>query len=134
MNLNAAHRKALEAENMRFSGQFVELEIPEGATDRQDPPCVRAWRNRDFLVQQYEEGDWIRLSVNRTVLRADGRWADGISWDMLMVIKAGVGFADRLAVEAYPRADHVINVANMRHLWINKDPAWHLGWIPKEEA
>ncbi|MGL0761287.1 DUF4222 domain-containing protein [Citrobacter freundii] len=56
-----------------------------------------------------------------------GRWKDGISWDALQEIKNAVGYADRDAVEIYPAQKDVVNVANMRHLWIVNEPlnfAW----------
>lgn len=56
-----------------------------------------------------------------------GEWADGISWDELMRIKSEVGYKDSWAVEVYPSDSHVINVANMRHLFLLKekpDFAW----------
>lgn len=48
----------------------------------------------------------------------DGNWIDGITWDELMEIKRQCGFGDRLAVEIYPPDEHIVNVANMRHLFI----------------
>lgn len=76
------------------------------------------WRSRDFLVQIFEEGEHIRLSICRTQLDDHGRWKDGITWDQLQQIKNEVGYAFATAVEVYPPADQVVNVANMRHLWI----------------
>lgn len=127
--LYAAAVKTLREENARFGVSFVELPIPPGMTDPQTIPCSRVWRSCDYLVQLYDEGDWLRLSICRALLRADGRWVDGLSWDDLMAVKRGVGFGDRFAVEVYPRDENVVNVANMRHLWISKDEAWFLGWL-----
>ena len=47
-----------------------------------------------------------------------GRWKDGISWDALQEIKSAVGYGDRDAVEIFPAQKDLVNVANMRHLWI----------------
>ncbi|EOG1815585.1 hypothetical protein ACK3RA_000943 [Enterobacter hormaechei] len=47
--------------------------------------------------------------------------------DALQEIKSAVGYGDRDAVEIYPRDSDVVNVANMRHLWITPEPiafAW----------
>ncbi|MEA3715886.1 hypothetical protein VBL48_16495 [Enterobacter hormaechei] len=86
------------------------------------------WANSYFLVQEFQEGNGvIRLSVNTTSIASSGRWKDGISWDALQEIKSAVGYGDRDAVEIYPRNSDVVNVANMRHLWITPEPisfAW----------
>ncbi|EAA8526599.1 hypothetical protein NV054_000945 [Salmonella enterica subsp. enterica serovar Cerro] len=93
-----------------------------------DPKRSRVWVNAYFLVQEFqEENGIVRLSVNTTSMSAQGRWRDGISWDALQDIKNACGYEDHDAVEIYPRANDVVNVANMRHLWIVKDPlpfAW----------
>ena len=86
------------------------------------------WANAYFLVQEFkEDGGVIRLTVNTTSIGGSGRWKDGISWDALQEIKSAVGYGDRDAVEIYPRDADVVNVANMRHLWITPEPisfAW----------
>jgi hypothetical protein len=93
-----------------------------------DPKRSNVWVNSYFLVQEFQEADgMVRLSVNTTSLANSGRWKDGISWDALQEIKGAVGYADRDAVEIYPRDSDVVNVANMRHLWITPEPltfAW----------
>lgn len=93
-----------------------------------DPKRSNVWVNAYFLVQEFHEDNGvIRLSVNTTSVGSSGRWKDGISWDALQEIKSAVGYADRDAVEVYPRDADVVNVANMRHLWITPEPltfAW----------
>lgn len=70
----------------------------------------------------------VRLSVLRTTLeQKSGRWADGITWDELQQIKAECGYVDMDALELYPIAADVVNVANLRHMWVMRDPvefAW----------
>jgi hypothetical protein len=77
-------------------------------------------RSYEFLVQVFEESDGItRLSVNRTSIDlATLDFRQDISWDDLQHLKNEAGFADFEAVEIYPPHDSVVNVANMRHLWI----------------
>lgn len=86
-------------------------------------------RSRFFLVQCYQEHDGItRLSVARSVIdSATGRWKDGITWDELQAIKREVGLGDYMAVEIFPKDRDVVNVANMRHLWVLRDPL-PFGW------
>jgi hypothetical protein len=91
-----------------------------------DHQPVAVWRSRHFLVSQYRAPSpaVARLSINRTTL--DGtRWADGITWDDLQRLKCEAGFGDVWAVEAYPPTREVVNVANIRHLWLLPDaPAY----------
>lgn len=91
-------------------------------------PQLRVWRSRDFLVQEFAAPApaCVRLSVNRTTLAGD-RWSDNITWDELQDIKEQCGYRMADAVEVYPQAGDVVNVANMRHLWIMREPlpfAW----------
>lgn len=90
---------------------------PDSWSKGERPTAV--WRSRKYLVQAFEEEHGVvRLSVCRSKMGASGRWHDGISWDELQTIKAEVGFGDNEAVELYPPDDDVVNVANMRHLWV----------------
>lgn len=77
----------------------------------------------------YQSGDGAqRVSVNRTLIEEEtGRWVDGITWDELQEIKAQIGRQDAWAVEIHPPTDEVVDVANMRHLWLlDEAPAY--GW------
>lgn len=90
------------------------------------------WRSRFFLVQSFDEGNGVnRLSVARAEIdTTTGRWKDGITWDELQDIKRQVGLGEYMAVEIFPADRDVINVANMRHLWVMRDPlpfAWKKG-------
>ena len=100
---------------------------PQYPVGRKIPYSV--WRSRYFLVQCYAEHDGIsRLSVARSVIEpTTGRWKDGITWEELQAIKREVGLGDYMAVEIYPKDRDIINVANMRHLWVLRDPL-NFGW------
>ena len=83
---------------------------------------IAVWRSRDFLVQIADEHGHIRLSVSRTsICREKGDWHDGITWDELMQIKSDVGMGGDWAIEIFPPDNDVVNVANIRHLWITKE-------------
>jgi len=70
------------------------------------------------LVQVFNEPSGIeRLSVCRTSVQ-NGEWVSEITWDELQRIKRECGRGDKDAVELYPADADVVNVANMRHLWI----------------
>jgi hypothetical protein len=106
---------------------------PVGATVFERQP-IEVWRSNRFLVQVHAEAGAVRMSVCRTELGADGRWQDKITWDDLQQIKREVGRADKWAVEIYPADADLVNVANMRHLWILPE-APSFGWrVTKEEV
>ncbi len=92
------------------------------AMSREVHKMIEVWRSRDFLVQVFAVTPEIeRLSVNRCVIDiTNKRWRDGITWDELQEIKRQVGRADFDAVEVFPSQVDVVNVANMRHLWVFK--------------
>lgn len=91
-----------------------------------DPYPCRVWLSVAFLAVVYKQGGDTashRVSINRVEFdTAEGRWKEGITWDELQAIKAGIGFGDRCAVEIFPPDKSLVNVANMRHLWILKEP------------
>lgn len=84
---------------------------------------LQVWRSREFLVMAYKDGGALRLSVMRTDRdRGAKRFRDGISWDELQRVKREAGFGDYCAVELFPPDAQVVDVANMRHLWILDEP------------
>jgi hypothetical protein len=84
-----------------------------------EPERSALWRSRDFLVQVFEGTKGVvRLSISRTMIDINGLALDGITWDDLQRLKSEAGFGNSDAVEIYPHDSDVINVANMRHLWI----------------
>lgn len=94
---------------------------------------VKAWESRKYLAQLYDIGaaegrTGMRLSVCRVVLKDDGHWEENLSWDELMQVKREIGCGDMYAVEVYPRDEDIVNVANMRHLWILATPL-SIGWF-----
>ena len=127
-------RRQLARDNARLPPYLVPL--PEeswpdfsGMTKR--PTAV--WRSRSFLVQVFDEHHlegrqvW-RLTVARAELGKDGRWIDGISWEELQQIKRQIGLGSFYAIEVFPRDRDVVNVANMRHLWVLDKPL-DIGWF-----
>lgn len=82
----------------------------------------RVFMSRDFMAQWYElERDdapaIARLSIH-SVHRNGTGWLDNIPWETLQRIKAECGLGDVDAIEIYPRERDVVNVANIRHLWL----------------
>jgi len=119
MNTTRAQRRQLERDNAKLPERLQS--IPRDQWPANAPPTImRVFRSRDFLVQEYTSTSphvISRLSICRTTISGN-RWKDGITWDELQRIKNEVGYGDADAVEIYPADDDVVNVANMRHLWV----------------
>ena len=49
-------------------------------------------------------------------------WRDGITWDELQRIKNECLGEDVWCVEVYPAQSELLDVANMRHLWVLDEP------------
>jgi hypothetical protein len=124
-----AQRRELERTNAKLPREL--RPVPRDEWPNPNGPQRRVWRSRDYLVQEFDAPDpaCVRLSINRTTLTGD-RWNDNLTWDELQDIKAQCGWITFDAVEVYPPAGDVVNVANMRHLWVLRDPlpfAWRKG-------
>lgn len=116
--VSRAERRALDKRNRALPEALQEVPRAEWPM-RMPPGLTRVMRSRDFLLQQVElPGDPLRLSINRTSLGGDGRWKDGITWDEIQRLKREAGFGDRFAVEVFPADIDVVNVANVRHIWV----------------
>lgn len=125
-----AQRRQMARDNLKWplSLELVpQRDWPEQLLLSIDGP-KRVWRSRHFLVQEFTAPPpaMVRLSISRTALDGD-RWQEGISWDELMLIKGQAGYGHLDAVEVLPAERDVVNVANMRHLWVLAEPltfAW----------
>ena len=119
---------AMEKENQDYSCHFVQIAVDRfiGTTRS---TLISAWRNRYFLVQVYFYSENVqRMSVNRTCLMDDGLWQDHITWDELQNIKNKIGYAQYDALEVYPREEDIVDVANVRHLWVLKKHTMDFIW------
>lgn len=125
-------RRAMEKENARRPQALEEVPPSQWPMTRSqyDPKRRGVWLSREFLVQQFQEDGATRLSVCRTLVDGNGAWLAEITWDELQRIKREVGMGDKYAIEIYPRDREVVNVANMRHLWVLDEPLSH-GWFSK---
>lgn len=77
------------------------------------------WQSRDYLAVLYQQkaNGWKRLTVN-SVRRKGGTWRDGITWDELQRIKNECLGEDVWCIENYPAQSKLVNVSNMRHLFV----------------
>lgn len=123
-------QRFLYKENREYPAQLVEIPQERWPVAPRvfKSEVIQVWRSRDFLVQIHREGEHIRITVNRTLMDRDGNYAEGISWDDLQRVKRECGYGQFDAVEIYPRDVDVVNVSNMRHLWI-LNPGDNLGVI-----
>ena len=105
--------------------------IPQNQWRNIPKGLFEVWTNKDFLVQINKEASGIRITINKLiykVIKGEPIWDDGISWDQIQEIKSLVGYGDKWAVECFPPDQEVVNVANMRHIWILNNPpeyGWH---------
>ncbi|HEY8604710.1 DUF7694 domain-containing protein [Tsuneonella suprasediminis] len=123
MNPSRDELRFMDRENKKFPVDRL-VEIPrEEWPIRQPAKLIRVLRSRDFLVQVFAEpNDVLRLSIQRCAFdRKSGRWVDGIAWDDLQHLKTLAGYGERTAVELYPPDGDMVNVANLRHLWLVRD-------------
>lgn len=114
-------REYMEKENKKYPRWMTILPMEGWPAVRPNANApVEIWRSREFLAQVYEtptEGIK-RLSVNRTMIEDSGAWSAEITWEELQRVKSECGFGKMWACELYPHDDEVVNVANMRHLFI----------------
>lgn len=121
-------RAYIAAENKKWPERLCHVPRDEWPQQRLDAECpmVALLRSRGFLCQVYAEPKHpevlARLSIHRTALNDAGGWVDGITWDDLHRLKAEAGYAAYDAVEVYPAAGHLVCVANLRHLFVMREP------------
>lgn len=126
MNRNKKREKRdkLRKENSKWPDKLIEIPMelwPDKAEGR-----LKMFRSKSFFLQVYQEQEGLRLSINRTTVDSALKWQQDISWEELQDMKRQAGYGGHLAVEVYPADSNVVNVANMRHLWIVKGLS--VGW------
>ena len=120
-------KKSIAENNRRYTEVFVE--IPRNEIQKIEYCPKKAWRNKRYLACLYEDytNGYLRLCVQRTTIKDDGSYEDGISWDKIQEIKNLLGFGDWWGLEVYPSDKDLVNVSNIRHIWLFKEPpafAW----------
>jgi hypothetical protein len=121
--------RQLDRDNSTYPEELAEVPAaswPEGLPDQRGIR-LKVWRSRQFLVQVFGEGRVIRLSANRTEWdHKEKSWRADISWDDLQRLKNEAGYGEQCAVELYPPDSDVVNVANMRHLFLLDAPPFFM--------
>jgi hypothetical protein len=97
------------------------------------PGVLAVYRSKGFLVQVFYEPApvVVRLSILRTAIKTNGEWQENITWEELQRLKREAGYGNCDAVEVYPDDRDVVNVANMRHLWILQPDSLPFAWRKK---
>lgn len=119
--VNREVRREMERENAKMPAALIYRPREEWPSpDKWPKGLVEVWQSREFLVQLYEaKDDAQRMTVCRATLNAAGtRWEAGITWGELQRLKRECGRGHLWAVELFPADADVVDVANMRHLWI----------------
>ena len=121
-------RHNLKADNKKRPERLMAVPRNDWPENRSSEEMIGLYVSRFFLVQVFQEPRGVlRFSVNRTEMGEDGRWKADISWDELQEVKRQAGYGDRFAVEIFPRDRDIVDVANMRHLWLLSEPLL-FGW------
>lgn len=99
---------------------------------------MAVWRSRHYFVMVFATPplngvEARRLSINRVTIGSDGHWNQDIPWEDLQRCKRETGHGDWYGVEVYPRDRDIVNIANMRHLWLLAEPLG-IGWFGPDGA
>lgn len=121
-------RRAIAEESKRFPEHLVLVPESEwrpkvaNAIARGMTPPLEVWRSRRYLVQVFAAKPPAveRLTMQFTAPEADG-WREGLTWEVMQRLKAECGRGDRTAVEVFPADRDVVNIANLRHVWVLAD-------------
>lgn len=141
-HLNRRERRAVVAYAAQKSkerpGRLTEIPREQWPRDLTDEGRTHVWHSRRFLVQMFDEQpfqgiDTRRISISRVTVLQSGRWEEGVTWEEMMQIKREIGFGDWYGVEVFPRDQDIVNVANMRHLWMLAAPL-NLGWFAPQHT
>ncbi len=106
-------------------------EWPRDDWPKPNPNILRVWRSSQFLVQEHPAPApaIVRLSILRSNgLKSDGGWQEDITWVELQRLKREAGYGDHDAVEVFPPDDDLVNVANIRHLWVLEPKSLLFAW------
>lgn len=124
-DLNREERRALEKVKRQLIASYPDtLEIvPENDPNipySSHPQDIdKIYRSKKYTVIVWNVPAGKKLSIQRNEWDSHaGRYKDQILWDEIQEIKRQCGFGEQNAVEFYPPDSEVINIANVRHIWI----------------
>lgn len=126
-------RKVKQERRVETVLPFREIDLTIVRQRMDNRTVLAVFQSSQFLACIYQDSNgYKRLSINRIGQKSDGsgRYEDGITWDTLQAIKSKIGLGSVWAVEVYPADAEVVNVSNMRHLFLLPEPppfAWRTG-------
>ena len=117
----------LRRDNEAFGDKLQEIPL-DTCGAKKPHGLIRVFRSKHFLVQVYRiDHGMVRLSINRTDINGK-RWSEGVTWEELQRIKRECGYGQCDAIEIFPADDDIVNVSNMRHLWVYKGFKLPFAW------
>lgn len=121
-------KKHLELESTKYPAHLVQIQASE-FNSAPPPKLISVWRSRDYLVQLFAEPSpcVARMTVCRASIDSKGGWQQDIPWEDMQRLKHECGYGELDAVEVFPRNADIVNVANMRHVFVLERPlsfAW----------
>lgn len=114
-------QEEMALENEKFPDRLVRIQRKE---IKARPGVVipdECFRSKRFLVQivrKDKQSGFCRMTIGRTMIDDKGAWEQDITWDDIQRLKSEAGYGDRWAVEVFPAEGNVVNVANLRHIWL----------------
>lgn len=129
-NIDYLRKKQLQhLKSLGVTDELKELPNNKWGHVQEDPNRIKVFASIDFLVQIFKVNDFVvRVTVNKTMLAGDS-WQDNIKWEELQEIKAKIGYGDHDAVEIFPKDCDVVNVSNMRHLFVFLNSPYQVDFI-----
>lgn len=128
LELNREQRRALAKAKQKLIAGYPEkltlvspndLDLPY-SSHPQD--ILEIWRSKKYLVIVWKVPAGKKLSISRQEWDSkERRYKDGITWDEIMEIKHDIGMGNKTGIEFFPADDEVINLGNVRHIWIVPD-------------
>lgn len=114
-------RKVLRDENRKFPPHLVKIPDEHWPEDRHayGDTRIHVYRSKYFLVQVYAmNGGMFRIAVARCEIDKNGQFVEDITWDDMQMIKRQAGFSEWDGVELFPKDRDMINIENMRHMFV----------------
>ena len=116
-------RRFIKHENRKYTNYLKKIPMCDWPINGLPETIIEVWRSKSFLVQVHQEDNGIeRLSIQTTKLKDNGEFEDGVAWEDIQKIKSQCGRGDKEAVEIFTADKDIVNVANMRHIWILTKP------------
>lgn len=113
-----AGKDAGAAESIAEWGPWEDRSFTLMIAGEKKPTGMRfAFVNNVYWVQIYENLTDLGAVYQMMIGRHDHREIC-VPWGHLQKIKNDLGYEDRDAIECFPRTGHLVDVENIRHLWI----------------